>query len=685
MRRKSILVAAAVVILIAAAYVYRNRPSFTLAPIDPDAPTHYFIAADATRPRVELCDFTLDLDRENSHDMWNLRLQPCTASDGWVIPGDRGVQASARRSTLEFFSEHTDWTHLILRARAMPAPSDQIAQTTRVSVNGTPIGEVVIPESTATLGIEIPPGHVQSGVNTISLSFAYRTLSPGKSKRSVQPKFAITLLKVALAKFSAEKSPTARAFRRALDKAAVARTTPSTQIYDHDIDRFVVTGPGTLVMPETLAANAERLEIEVVESGTGDHTLPQISVQVLGLNSGRVRSRELTQRDESGEGVYRSSINVKKMAGETCVISLDVRPENGATAVEIQRPRTVVRVEPAAGERQPGEPQRLPPAKPDIVLITLDAARPHHFSCYGYHRRTTPNIDRLAQESLVFLNAFALVPNTRRSVPTMVTGLSLLNHQVLHDDSALAPEAVTLAEYLHDAGYATAAFSSSPNNSRAVGTDQGYEEFVELWNELKRHKSRRPDYLARRAIDWLEEQDDERPLHLQLHFVPPHAPYQPLPKFDRFSDPEYTGIFDGSTDSIFTFDQRHQIPTTDDLSQAVALYDGNLRAGDDAVAEVFGALKARGRWDNTVILVTSDHGEAFYEHHRMSHNNTVYDEMLRVPFILRLPEGFDRGGLDLDRMVTLADIVPTLLATASLEPDAILDGFNLPFFMKEGN
>jgi arylsulfatase len=365
------------------------------------------------------------------------------------------------------------------------------------------------------------------------------------------------------------------------------------------------------------------------------------------------------------------------MAGETCVISLDVEAETGAGAIEIGRPRTVVRVEPAAAEKRPDTPLGTAARKPDIVLITLDAARPHHFSCYGYHRKTTPNIDRLAKESLVFRNAFALVPNTRRSVPTMVTGLSLQNHQVVYDDSALSPEATTLAEYLHQAGYATAAFSSSPNNSRAVGTDQGYEVFVELWNELRRHKSRRADYLAKRAIDWLEEQDDERPLHLQLHFVPPHAPYQPLPKFDRFSDPDYTGIFDGSTDSIFTFDQRHRKPTPDDLNQAIALYDGNLRAGDDAVADVFEALQARGRWNNTVILVTSDHGEAFFEHHRMSHNNTVYDEMLRVPFILRLPEGIDRGGFNLDRMATLADIVPTLLAAASLEPNADLDGVNL--------
>jgi arylsulfatase A-like enzyme len=128
---------------------------------------------------------------------------------------------------------------------------------------------------------------------------------------------------------------------------------------------------------------------------------------------------------------------------------------------------------------------------------------------------------------------------------------------------------------------------------------------------------------------------------------------------------------------MFVYDQRHEMPTEKDLEHAVGLYDGNLRTVDNAVETVFDALRARGRWDNTIVLITADHGEAFFEHFRMGHNNTVYDEMLRVPFILRLPEGSDLEGYDLDRLATLEDIVPTLLAAASLEPVAQLDGVNL--------
>ena len=311
------------------------------------------------------------------------------------------------------------------------------------------------------------------------------------------------------------------------------------------------------------------------------------------------------------------------------------------------------------------------------MLITLDAARPDHFSCYGYDRPTTPNIDQMSEESLLFTNVFALAPNTRLSVPTMITGLSFLDHQVTEDDSVLSDEAITLAEHLQDAGYTTACFTANPNNSRAIGDDQGYDEFFELWTEVPRTVSRTPGYLTQRALEWLAGFDDSRPLHLQLHFVPPHAPYEPAPEFDIFTDPAYDGWCDGAQRTLRRIDRGYRAADDADLAQITALYDGNLRAADDSVAQVLDALKSRERWRDTVVLVTSDHGEAFFEHQRLMHNNTVYDEMLRVPFILRMPGGHLPDGVDLDRFATLADLMPTLLAAASVRPPATVDGTDL--------
>ena len=344
--------------------------------------------------------------------------------------------------------------------------------------------------------------------------------------------------------------------------------------------------------------------------------------------------------------------------------------------IEIGRPRPITRT-PVTANTSGRETGTQPGQRPDIVLITLDAARPNHFSCYGYERPTTPNIDRMSDESLVFKNVFALVPNTKRSVPTMITGLSYLDHQVIRDDSVLPDEATTLAEYLRDAGYATACFSANPNNSRATGGDQGYDEFFEMWTEVPRTVSRTPEYLTQRALEWLAGFDETKPLHLQLHFVPPHAPYEPAPEFDVFTDPTYDGWCDGTPRTLRQIDKAFRRVKDADLAQITALYDGNLRAADDSVAQVLEALRSRERWQDTVVLVTSDHGEALYEHRRMLHNNTVYDEMLRVPFILRLPGGHLPDGVDLDRYATLADLTPTLLAAASIEPPATLEGADL--------
>jgi len=378
----------------------------------------------------------------------------------------------------------------------------------------------------------------------------------------------------------------------------------------------------------------------------------------------------------NGDRALTTEVPVNQFAGEDCVLSFAVQPEPAGSVIEIGRPRPMSRA-PVTARTSDRETGARPVPRPDIVLITLDAARQDHFSCYGYDRPTTPNIDRTSEESLVFTNVFALVPNTRRSVPTMITGLSYLDHQVTEADSVLSDEAETLAEYLRDAGYATACFSANPNNSRAVGDDQGYDEFFEMWTEVPRAVSRTPGYLTQRALEWLAGFDDANPLHLQLHFVPPHAPYEPAPEFDVFTDPTYDGWGDGTPTTLRQIDKAIRRFNNADLAHITALYDGNLRAVDDSVARVLDALRSRERWQDTLVLVTSDHGEAFYEHRRMLHNSTAYDEMLRVPFILRLPRGRLPDGVDLDRFATLADLTPTLLAAASVQPPPNLDGVDL--------
>ena len=679
MHRRYVVILLIIACCIAAAAGVFFRSHRTIPTVDLQAPVHYFIARDHFDRERLRCDFTIGFDRSRMNDLWALPLQPCSLGYGWREPTQRGTAVFTNRADLDFFVDSPHWTHLVLRIKAVRDPKKDRIQKMRVRLNGRRLGTAEIPHRWTTIGIEIPSGALRAGVNTFEFSFAFRAPLKGAHRQKIQPRFAVRIQEIELAAAPPPQGLVAEARRWIARDDLASPPQHPVQVFDQTRDHFVVREAGTLVMPVRLPATAHAIEIEVAAPAGLDCRESQLILDVQGLTTGEHSSTTLSTAElceGNGDGAFTTEVPIDQFAGEDCVLSFAVRPEPAGSVIEIGRPRPMTRA-PVTARTSDRETGTRPGQGPDIVLITLDAARPDHFSCYGYDRPTTPNIDRMSDESLVFTNVFALVPNTKRSVPTMITGLSYLDHQVTEDDSILPDEARTLAEYLRDAGYATACFSANPNNSLAIGVDQGYDEFFELWTEVPRTVSRTPGYLTQRALEWLAGFDDSKPLHLQLHFTPPHAPYDPAPEFDLFTDPTYDGWCDGTPRTLRQIDKAIRGADDADLAQITALYDGNLRAVDDSVEQVLDTLRSRERWQDTVVLVTSDHGEAFFEHRRLLHNNTVYDEMLRVPFILRLPGGRLPDGVDLDRFATLADLTPTLLATASVQPPATLDGADL--------
>ena len=679
MHRKSVVFLLIIAFCIAAAAGLYIRSPRTFPTVDLQAPAHYFIANDHFDRERLRCDFMIGFDRSRMNDLWALPLQPCSLGNGWREPTQRGTAVSAKRADLSFYVDSTHWTHLVLRIKSVRDPKKDRVQKMNVRLNGRRLGVTEVPYRWTTIGFEIPSRALRAGINTFEFSFSFRAPLPGVHRQKIQPQFAARIREIELTTAPPPQGLVAEARRWiAKDDLASSRQSP-VQVFDRTRDRFVVREPGTLVIPVRPPATAHAVELEVAAPPGLTCRESEIILDVQGLITGRSSSTTLSTAelcDGNGDRTFSSEVPIDQFADEDLIFSFAIDPEPAGSVIEIGRPRPITRA-PAtvrASEKETGTRSGRPA---DIVLITLDAARPDHFSCYGYDRPTTPNIDQMSEESLLFTNVFALAPNTRLSVPTMITGLSFLDHQVTEDDSVLSDEAITLAEHLQDAGYTTACFTANPNNSRAIGDDQGYDEFFELWTEVPRTVSRTPGYLTQRALEWLAGFDDSRPLHLQLHFVPPHAPYEPAPEFDIFTDPAYDGWCDGAQRTLRRIDRGYRAADDADLAQITALYDGNLRAADDSVAQVLDALKSRERWRDTVVLVTSDHGEAFFEHQRLMHNNTVYDEMLRVPFILRMPGGHLPDGVDLDRFATLADLMPTLLAAASVRPPATVDGTDL--------
>ena len=328
-----------------------------------------------------------------------------------------------------------------------------------------------------------------------------------------------------------------------------------------------------------------------------------------------------------------------------------------------------------------GTPVPIPPEAglPNVVIIILDAARARNFGAYGYGRDTTPFIDRLADDALVFTHAYSECASTSCSIPNLISGVSFLGTGSEGGWPMLDSDVTTLAEHLVGIGYHTVGLSANPNNAIARNTHQGFAEFHEMWasDTRRRHPERRdPHRLSRRAVASIRTVNPSQPVFALLHYVPPHEPYQPTQEFDVFGDPAYDGPV---RPGMLYRDLRRgrQTLSPADVERMVSLYDGNLRMADDAVEQLFAALREVGRWENSLVLVTSDHGEAFFEHGVQGHNTTLYEEMVHIPFILRVPTGVSVPSLDRNRLVMLSDVLPTVLGQVGLEPGKEVDGIDI--------
>ncbi len=367
---------------------------------------------------------------------------------------------------------------------------------------------------------------------------------------------------------------------------------------------------------------------------------------------------------------------------------IDITTTNQTQTLEIRSPRLRLIDDAAILSRQ-SAPRSAPQSAraagaaerlPDVFIIVLDAARASNFGVSGYSRDTSPHIDAFAKNSLVFSHAFSECPNTSCSIPNLISGVSFVDLGRPPVWNRLSDDLTTLAEYLVDVGYYTIGLSANPNNSIARNNSQGFDEFHELWKmegRRRRHpQGRDPHRLSRQAIEALRAVDTDQPVFMLLHYVPPHEPYAPTPEYDIFGDPAYDGrVRPGVRFRDVRSGDWKLSPA--DVEEMVALYDGNLRMADDAVGEVFAALQADERWDDAIILVTSDHGEAHLEHGVQGHNSTLYDEMLHIPFILRLPGGQAAPRVDTRQLVVLSDVVPTVLGWVGVEPSVEVDGINL--------
>jgi membrane-anchored protein YejM (alkaline phosphatase superfamily) len=339
-------------------------------------------------------------------------------------------------------------------------------------------------------------------------------------------------------------------------------------------------------------------------------------------------------------------------------------------------------------------PQRSGP--PDVILVSIDTLRADHCSAYGYDRPTTPFLERLAARGVLFENHMVNSNNTLVSHASILTGLRPLAHGVFdggdENRSALAPGYRTLAEVFREAGYATGAFTTHPVwLGEGFGLDQGVDVLQSSWCDGPTNGAR--------FLEWLER-DEPGPFFAFLHFYDVHSkpasgddplPYHASPELiEQFAGPApegFSGCARGHAEYCATrylnmITNGVEQPGPGHLEYVAGLYDAGLRQFDDYLASLFDELDARGLLSNAIVAVTSDHGEAFFEHGRMTHGG-YHDEIMHVPWIVTLPEESEpRRVSDVTRSI---DVAPTLLELAGLEPighgrsvaAAILDGARL--------
>jgi len=335
--------------------------------------------------------------------------------------------------------------------------------------------------------------------------------------------------------------------------------------------------------------------------------------------------------------------------------------------------------------------------KMNVVFILIDTLRADHVGAYGYERNTTPNIDSFADENILFLNARSQASCTFPSVNSFITSrypYHFINNQdqtFINIDQAgkykytylgIPDNIISLPEILKQEGYNTHAITASPivkskplNKERFGSFAKGYDTFdEECFNK-------EAECLNKKAFEILENEKGN-PFFLYIHYMEPHGPYNPPEDFKKiYSDREYDGQFQEVNDrnpklleKMYREDRLDEI-TEKETQFLIDGYEDEIAYFDSQFRIFMQKIEKMGISNNTMIIIASDHGEEFLEHDRASHCHTVYDPVIKVPLIMKIPEVED---IRRDKLVQNLDIVPTILDYLDIDyKDYNFDGKSL--------
>ncbi|MBU0719369.1 MAG: sulfatase [Planctomycetes bacterium] len=329
---------------------------------------------------------------------------------------------------------------------------------------------------------------------------------------------------------------------------------------------------------------------------------------------------------------------------------------------------------------------------PNVILISVDTLRLDHLGCYGYGRDTSPFIDRLASEGVLFENHISSTSWTLPAHAALFTSLSDSVHGCTDADRVLQDKHITLAERFADAGYETAGFFSGPYLHPAFGLGQGFDLYQNCTSYRQVIDARPPsdwvegDDMARMAqaditsptvyqavSSWLAGHGESK-FFMFIHLFDVHQDFTPPPPYDTMFDPDYDGSFTGK-DFFYNKLVNADMPERD-LEHLLALYDGEIAWTDYHIKKIVEELDRRGLLASSIIALTSDHGTEFFEHGWKGHRMTLYDEVVRIPLVIRYPARL-AGGVRVAEQTRSIDVGPTLLELAGLRAPEDVMGHSL--------
>lgn len=321
------------------------------------------------------------------------------------------------------------------------------------------------------------------------------------------------------------------------------------------------------------------------------------------------------------------------------------------------------------------------PARPNVILVSIDTLRADRLGSYGYARDTSPAADALARRGTLFLNAVSTSHWTLPSHVTMFTGLYPSNHQSRGSSSVIKEEVRLLAEILKERGYRTYAFTGGGYVSKRFGFGRGFDLYLE---DKAPVTSGNPTFA--KMIEHTEEElaklEPGAPYFVFLHTYDVHCPYAPTePYRERFRSEKAVYINPHSCGGT-TYNHMGEQLTPQKVLYLSDQYDSSIREMDDNLARLLAFLDRRADRAETVVIFTSDHGDEFFEHGRIGHQRSLYRELLMVPLIIQAPW---LAPQKVETPVSMVDLFPTVLELLNVKPPSGLDGQSLLPFMLAGD